>query len=197
MKKTAIISLVMLAVSGFSGCTAAMTESYTVAAQPYRAFTDENIHSSECRIELGDEVFVSGQGAWFSSNDITISEGGVYTISGSYTGGCISITTYEPVKLTFEDAAITNENGYAIDSKSSKLVICSDNGSSSLSGNGGDFGIAVHSEGTLLFAGSGQLTVNGSAFSAENIQFARGVNVFCEILRTDGGYIIPDPLHIN
>ena len=32
---------------------------------------------------------------------------------------------------------------------------------------------------------------------AENIQFARGVNVFCEILRTDGGYIIPDPLHIN
>ncbi len=197
MKKIAIISCFLLAVSGFSGCSAAMAESYTVAAQPYRAFTDENIHSSECRIELGDEVFVSGQGAWFSSNNITISEGGVYTISGSYSGGSISITTDDPVKLTFENADIANDGGYAVESKSSKLVICSENGSSRLSGSGNDLGVAVYSEGTLLFAGSGELTVDGSVFSAENIQFSRGVNVICEILRTDGGFIIPGTFSIN
>ncbi|MCR4780181.1 MAG: carbohydrate-binding domain-containing protein [Ruminiclostridium sp.] len=197
MKKTAIIPFILLAVSNLTGCTAGIAESYTVAAQPYRAFTDEDIHSSECRIEFGDEVFVSGQGAWFSSRDIVISEGGIYTITGSYDGGSIVITTEEPVKLTLSDASITNSGGCAIDSKSEKLVVCSESGANALTGSGGDFGVAVSSEGAVLFVGSGTLEIQGSVFSAEGIDFGRGVSFFCEILRTDGGYIIPGSLGIN
>lgn len=196
MKKTVILSFILLTVCAAGGCSANLTEQYTVAAQPYRAFTEENVQSSECRIELGDEVFVSGQGAWFSNNGITISEGGVYTITGEF-GGSISVTTADPVKLTFENASIVNTDGYAVDSRSERLVISSDGGSSVLSGSGGDFRTAVHSGGTVLFAGEGGLELNGGVYSSGNIQFGRGVSVFCEILRAQGGFIIPGSFSIN
>ena len=195
MRKALLFPFIPFLIVALSGCSADITGQYTVAAQPYRAFTEENIHSSECRIEFGDEVFVSGQGAWFRNNDVTISEGGLYTITGDFDGS-ISVTTAEPVKLTFENASIVNSEGYAIDSLSEKLVISSD-GSSVLAGSGGDFRTAVHSSGILLFAGSGGLELYGGVYSSGNIQFARGVNVFCEILRAEGGYIIPGAFSIN
>lgn len=201
MKKSYIIILSSLfAAAALSGCsqfTMYPADVYTVAAQPYRAFTEEEVHSSECRIEFGDEVSVNGQGAWFSEKDITISEGGIYIISGAYDDGCISITTTDPVKLIFDNASIANPNGCAVHSAAQRLVISSENGSSSLTGSGEDYNNAIYSEGDLLFVGSGELSVDGSVFSVGGIQFGHGANVFCEILRAQGGYVIPGSLCIN
>lgn len=203
MKRIRIITIfltipVVTALSGCSGFTMYPADVYTVAAEPYKAFTDEDIHSSECRIEFGDGVFVCGQGAWFSCNDITISDGGIYIISGSYDGGCINITTTEPVKLVLDNAQISNPDGYAINSSAEKLVISSEDGSSStVSGSGGDLENAVYSSGAVLFVGSGGLQLDGGVFSVDGIQFGRGTSVFCEILRAQGGYVIPGSLSIN
>lgn len=183
--------------SGCSGFSIYPADVYTVAAQPYRAFTEEDVHSSECRIEFADEVSVNGQGAWFSQKDLTISEGGIYIITGAYSDGCISITTSDPVKLVFDNANIVNPAGCAVHSLSQRLVISSDNGSSSLSGSGEDYSTAVYSAGDLLFVGTGELSVDGGVFSVGGIQFGRGTSVFCEILRAQGGYVIPDSLCIN
>ncbi len=185
------------ALSGCSGFTMYPADVYTVAAQPYRAFTEEEVHSSECRIEFTDEVSVNGQGAWFSGNDIIISEGGIYIITGTYGSGCISITTADPVKLIFDNANITNPSGCAVHSSAQRLVISSENGSSSLTGCGEDFDNAVYSAGDLLFVGTGELSVDGGVYSVGGIQFGRGTSVLCEILRAQGGYVIPGSLYVN
>lgn len=186
-----------MALSGCSGFPIYNADVYTVAAEPYHAFTDEDVINSECRIEFGDEVHVNGQGAWFSSNNITISEGGIYIITGKYSGGCINVTSNDPVKLVLDDAEISNPGGYAISSSCDRLVISADNGTNKLSGSGGDFGIAVKSAGDIAFIGTGKLDIDGSVFSVKEINFGRETGVFCEILRAKDGFIIPGGVSIN
>lgn len=199
--KTILLSVPILsAVAVLSGCSkfnVFPADVYTVAAQPYRAFNEEDVHSSECRIDFADEVSVNGEGAWFCDNDITISEGGIYIITGAYSDGCISITTDEPVKLIFDNASILNPSGFAVNSMSQRLVISAEDGSSALSGSGGDYDTAVYSAGDVLFVGAGELALDGGIFSVGNIQFGRGTSVFCEILRAQNGYVIPGTLSIN
>jgi len=185
------------ALSGCNGFPIYNADVYTIAAEPYRSFTDENIASSECRIEFTDEVHVHGQGAWFSSDDVTISEGGIYIITGSYSGGGINVTAKEPVKLIFDNAEISNPEGYAVSSSCERLVISSESGTNKLCGCGDDFGTAVYSSGDVVFAGTGELDISGGIFSVKGINFGRETGVLCEILRASNGYIIPNGLSIN
>lgn len=182
-----------------AGCDGSRSyDVYAGGAIPYIAFNDEAVMSSECRINIGSEVSVSGQGAWFDGTDICISEGGVYTLSGVYDSGCINISTDDPVKLVLNNIYISNSDGYAINSSANKLVIEPVYGSTSLlSGNGGDFSVAVYSDGDIVFTGKGGMTVDGSVFSKTAINFSRSVNTFCGIITTSDGKIIPGSLYVN
>lgn len=171
---------------------------YTGSAVPYSAFTEEELVSSECKINIGSEVSVNGKGAWFDGNEISITEGGVYLLSGSYDSGCINVSATEPVKLVLNNIYITNNDGFAILSSSERLIIESAYGSQSrLTGNGGGFNFAVYSAGDILFAGKGGMAIDGSVFSGEQIKFGRSVSTICGILSTSEGEIIPGSLYIN
>ena len=193
MKTLKYLSL-LIAAAALSGCAPHSTAN--ISALPYSAFTEDDIRSSECRIELGDEVFVSGQGAWFCSNEIVISEGGVYTITGSYSEGGISVSTEDPVKLIFTDAKITNPTGCAVISGPGRLIISSDT-DSTLTGSGGEYNTAVSADGEVLFVGGGHLLVEGGVFSKGGIQFGRGVSTFFEMIRMSAGDMISGDLSIN
>lgn len=197
MKKLLIVSE-LCSLLAFSGCgTAPIAEVYAVPVDPYHPVNEEDVRIGECTISIGDEVSINGQGAWFGKDDdILISKGGTYTISGSYTGGCITVDTDDIVKLVFSNAAISNDSGYAVVSSADKLILCSD-GESSLTGSGGDYGNAVFSYGSVIISGAGSLNIDGGIFSCGGIRFGRNVSTLCEILELDSGEMIPGTLTIN
>jgi hypothetical protein len=168
---------------------------YTLPVDPYRSVSEEEVRFGECTISFGDEVNVSGQGAWYEGSDILISEGGTYKISGSYNGGCIKVTTADAVKLIFSNADISNPDGSAIVSSAERLIIASD-GENKLSGMSEDQG-AVYSSGGLVILGIGNIDIYGGVYSRGGIRFGREVSTVCEIIRTDDGDVISGPLNIR
>ncbi len=188
---------ILLAALSVSGCAfSGEADVYRVSAEPYSAFVDEDVRNRECHIELGDEVFINGSGAWFGVDGVMISEGGVYIISGNY-NGCISVSTAEPVKLVLSNANIANDSGYAVASSSERLVISSESGSSTLSGCGGEYMTAVRSDGAMLFAGMGSLIVTEGAYAAGGIMFSRNMTTICQIVHGDKGDLIYGAFRLN
>ena len=196
MRKIIISAAALLSVF-LSGCgMISVPETYPMPVDPYHPVNEEDLRFGECSISVGDEVNISGQGAWFGENDdIRITKGGTYNISGTLSGG-ISVDTDEPVKLVFVNADITNEKGSVVTSAAEKLIICSD-GSSTLKGSGGDYGCAVHSDGSVVIAGTGSLSIDGGIFSRQNILFGRNVSTICEIAETADGEVITGTLYVN
>lgn len=189
MKRFTAISMLICAFIAVSGC-AYMTpaEVHPVTVDPYRPVSDDDPRAEECTIQLGDSVSVCGQGAWYKDNDILISRGGSYIISGTYTSGCIKVSTNDTVKLVFSNADISNPDGCAVFSDSGKLIIASD-GDSTITG-GGERGSAVQCDGALLFTGLGDIVIDGGIYSRGGIRFGGSVQTMCEILRTyEGDYI--------
>ncbi len=189
----AVICFLICAVSGCDGIRTAEEASQTVV--PYSPVNEENVSAGECRIELGDAINVNGQGAWYDDNDIVISKGGIYSISGSYDKGSIVVTAEDPVKLYFIGAEITNSSDYAIISSSSRLVLESD-GESSITGTGGDYGNAVFSTGKLLISGTGTMRFYGGVFSVGGIEFGRNLSTVCDIITSENGQMIPGTLTV-
>lgn len=196
MKRYVRMMLSLLAACVISGCNAVPgADVYDKPVDPYKPVSEEDLQFGECVISLGDEVNVSGQGAWYKGNDILISEGGIYRITGRYDSGAINISTGDAVKLIFDNAEISNPDGYAIVSDADKLILSSE-GESTLTGSGGDHGNAVYSGGKLLIAGRGNMLINNGVFSRGGINFGRNVSTVCEIYSLDDGYVIYDSLHV-
>ena len=197
MKQAKLLSVLAASLCLLCGCgNIHAADVYTVSVDPYKPLNEEDIRFGECSIQFGDEVSVNGQGAWYKDKDILISEGGIYTISGSYSGGCINITTTDAVKLIFSNADISNPDGYAVISDAEKLILTCD-GTSCLTGCGGDMSNAVYSDGIVLITGLGDMCIDGGIFSKGGIRFGREVSAACEIMCTDDGDIIPGVFNIN
>lgn len=197
MKHIRLLPLFIAAVMSVSGCAEIYTaEIHDVTVDPYKPLSGDDIKFGECQITFGDGVSVNGQGAWYKDNDIVISKGGIYKLSGSYSLGCINVTTTEPVKLVLSDADISSSDSYAVVSSAERLVIVSD-GESVLTGRGGEYENAVYSEGGVLVEGTGSLCIDGGIISRGNIKFGREVSVACEILTSDNSRIITGVLDIN
>ncbi len=197
MKINRIIAAIAGIVCALSGCDGFNSvDVYTVAVDPYVPANESDLRIGECTISFGEEVSVNGAGAWYKDNNIVINKGGVYKISGSYSGGCIDVTADDPVKLVFENAEISNADGFAVNSGSGKLIISAE-GMSSITGCGGSNNNAVYSKGETLIVGSGSLVIDGGIFSGKCINFGRNVSTICEMLHTDDGYMIPGKLLIN
>lgn len=196
MKFSALAAAICFILCGVSGCGGIRTaEEASQTVVPYAPVNEENVSADECRIELGDSINVNGQGAWYEDNDIVISKGGIYSISGSYDKGSIVVTAEDPVKLNFIGAEITNSGDYAIISSSKRLVLASD-GETSITGEGGDYKNAVFSSGQLLIAGTGTMRFYGGVFSVGGIEFGRNINTVCDIITSENGQMIPGTLTV-
>ena len=139
-------------------------EIYTISVEPYRPVGEEDVRYAECTVTFGDEVSIAGQGAWFKGNNIVITEGGVYNISGNYNGGCIIVDTDGAVKLVFAGANISHPDGCALVSSADKLIISTE-GTNAITGSDELGKAAIYSDGTLLIVGTGKLSVEGGVFS--------------------------------
>ena len=190
-----IISAAIALTYLLSGCTAdaapdgadASTTSTTQQTQPLTDVTQSlangNASSEDmkfdgaCTVTLGEEISVSGDGAWYEDGVLFLTEGGVYNISGVITDGCICIDTDENVKLVLNGVSVTNSSGAAIYCRSAKnlcieLAEGTENtltdGSSYIS-NGADGSTeedapnaALYSKCDMIICGKGSLTVNGN-----------------------------------
>lgn len=127
--------------------------------------------SNECRINFGDSISISGAGAWVLDNgDISITESGIYTISGN--GDCgIVVDADDPVKLVLDNANLTNSDGAAIYVTSGKLVLEAAAGTENTLTDGSSYkyddpeeapNAAVFSKDDILITGTGKITVNAN-----------------------------------
>lgn len=197
MKSMRHLLAITAAAGILSGCRGIHgVDMYSQSVDPYVPVNDEDVRLGECTIQLGDEVNVCGQGAWYKDCDIVISKGGVYTISGTYDSGCINVSTSDIVKLIFSDADISNPEGFAVKSSAERLIIES-NGDTSITGSGGSYENAVYSDGVLMIVGVGDMCINGGVFSRGGIRFGGNVSTMCEIVRTEDGDIISGVLSVN
>ena len=197
MKPIKYISALLCSFLVMGSCTGVDSpEVYTISVEPYRPVGEEDVRFGECTVTFGDEVSISGQGAWFRGSDIVITEGGIYNITGNYNDGCIIVDTDGAVKIVFSGANISNPDGCALVSSSDKLIIAAD-GTNTITGSDDLGKAAVCSDGALLIIGTGKLSIDGGVFSKGGIRFGRTVSTYCEILQTDDGEFIPDKLIIN
>ena len=44
---------------------------------------------NQCTVNIDGEIDITGEGAWFEGNTLTISEGGEYRLSGNIIDGCL------------------------------------------------------------------------------------------------------------
>lgn len=197
MKPFKYISALICSLFVAGACTGAGSpELYTISVEPYKPANEEEVRYSECTVTFGDEVSISGQGAWYKGSDIVISEDGIYRITGDYDGGCIIVNADGIVKIIFSDANISCPDGCVLVSSADRLIIASE-GTSTITGIDDVRQAAVCSDGALLIVGTGKLSINGGVFSRGGIKFGRSVSTLCQILYTDDGEYIPDTLNIN
>lgn len=128
--------------------------------------------SNECFITLDSTVSINGSGAWIDNGCVTISESGVYTITGEMSDGMIYVETTDTVKLIFDNAQIVNKSGAAIIAAGGKLILEAAEGTQNSLKDGKDYDFsrsfenadlhrsAIHSDGELYLTGAGGITVN-------------------------------------
>ena len=195
MKKTTLLILAaaIALTSLMSGCTSVdasegASEDDTSQQTQQAANTDQTLGNGNsssddmkfdgaCTVTLGDEFSVSGDGAWYEDGVLSLTEGGVYSISGVITDGYIYIDTEENVKLVLEGVSVTNSSGAAIYCRSAKnLCIELAEGTENILTDGSSYGFdgteesaeedepnaALYSKSDLIICGNGSLTVNGN-----------------------------------
>ncbi len=128
--------------------------------------------SNECSIELGSTISINGSGAWLDNNCITISESGVYTVSGELSDGMIHVDTTETVKIVLNNADITNKSGAVILGGEGKLIIEAADGTENNLKDAKEYDFshsfeneelhrsAIHFDGELYISGSGKININ-------------------------------------
>ncbi len=172
-----------------SGSTFTTPEETSAASISGYDFADEDdIFTNECDISLGDTVSINGEGAWLDGSCITISEGGVYTLSGVMSDGKIKIESADPVKLILNGASVTNKSGIAISADEGKLIIeCAEGTVNSLSSYG-EKKEALKCDGTL-FMESGSLSIfsEDDGIKVESDFFAENVKLDIKCGREDNG----------
>ena len=171
--------------SGLSGCSSASADyapgtGQTVSTENAAQDTGDAeglTFESVCDVTLGDEISVSGEGAWYENGVLSLTKGGVYRISGVIGDGCIYIDAEEKVKLLLNGLSVTNSKGAAIYCRSAKkLCVELAEGTENILTDGGSYSFesieesdeenepnaAFYSKSDVVFCGSGSLTVNGN-----------------------------------
>ena len=134
--------------------------------------TDPDVSVTER--DASGEYDVSGATALSPDGDLTITEAGVYLLSGAYENRMITVDAGEEdkVQLVLDNAVITNENGPAIFVRSAdKVFLTAAAGTVNTISDGSDYALtdgdteldaAVFSRDDLTINGAGSLTINGN-----------------------------------
>ncbi len=190
LKKSAfvLISAALTASCALSGCGGADLpfqdgSSDTAVQQGAEELNDTSGNSDKvdlsdiCSVFFGSETNISGSGAWFENGVLSITEGGVYELSGTLDDGYVYIDTDENVYLVLSGISVNNPHGAAIYCYNAKnLYIQLDDGTTNTLTDGASYSFsgrneseadsepnaAVYSKDDLTFCGNGNLTVTGN-----------------------------------
>ena len=173
MKKTLVstLALFLLAGCGFSPAVsaesaAAAADSETALPAAAGALVSERDASGD--YDAAEAVRIS------PGDDLTITEAGVYILSGEYAGEMLIVDAGDEAKvqLVLENAELSNESGPAIYVRSAdKVFITAAEGTVNTISDGSDYSFtdedttpdaAVFSKADLTVNGAGTLTVNGN-----------------------------------
>lgn len=149
---------------------------------------DEN---TATKITLGSDIKISGKGAAVSGTTVTISQEGVYILSGSTNDGNIIIDCADEtakVQLVLDNAKIKCSTYAPIYAKSAdKLFITSADNTENIIEDGGEYQLgeddsnvdgAIFAKCTTTFNGKGTLTINGTqnhaVVSKDNLKLVSG-----------------------
>ena len=158
----------------YSGETAENSGALTQVDASFSA-SDET-YTNECTISLGESVAIQGAGAWFENGCLSVTEGGIYNLSGTISSGMIYVSSDEPVKLVLNGVTVNNPNGAAIFCADGQLTVEAADGTENVLADGDytyerDFesktenepNAAVFAKDDLEICGSGKITVTSSA----------------------------------
>lgn len=177
MKKGITMLMVIAVLSGcnmesgvYSGETAESSGTFTQLDASFSASDEE--YTNECTISLGESVTIQGAGAWFENGCLSVTEGGIYNLSGTLSDGMIYVSSDEPVKLVLNGVSVNNPNGAALFCADGQLTIEAANGTENSFSDGEytyerDFesksdsepSAAIFAKDDLEISGSGKLTV--------------------------------------
>ena len=154
----------------YSGETAESSGTFTQLDASFSASDEE--YTNECTISLGESVTIQGAGAWFENGCLSVTEGGIYNLSGTLSDGMIYVSSDEPVKLVLNGVSVNNPNGAALFCADGQLTIEAANGTENSFSDGEytyerDFesksdsepSAAIFAKDDLEISGSGKLTV--------------------------------------
>lgn len=119
---------------------------------------------------LGSDVDITGEGAVFESNQITISEGGQYLVTGTLDNGKIKIAADEldTVKLMLDNVSLTSYDNACIYAKTAAYVIlilneASENSLTDISTyTNEEQNAVVYAKTDLAITGEGSLTIEAN-----------------------------------
>lgn len=157
MRRTAALLVGCLLCSGCytaGGYTEPAREETSIGSS--EPFGNGDAFFNECSITLGEMINVCGCGVLVEGNRVSITEGGVYIISGELTDGSVEVESADPVKLILNGAAISGK-GTAIRSGGSLTVESAEGTENSLSAAKGTTLYAAES---LTLCGTGALSVS-------------------------------------
>lgn len=136
-------------------------ETYTVSITTHND-EDESWKDNKVSVDMST-LSVSGDGASVSDNTLTISKGGVYTLSGKNSDASIVISTDDKVKLKLNGVNITSSGAPVIYVENAdKLYIDTEDGTdNSLVSNAADTA-AIRSKDNLKIKGGGTLNITSA-----------------------------------
>lgn len=129
---------------------------------------------ADCTVEFSaDKANASGNGASVSGTTVTISEGGIYALSGECTNGKIIVDApKKEVGLVLNGLNLTSVNNSVIECANAKtLTICVAEGTENFLADSAEYSLAagedepdaaVYSKADLAFTGGGKLSVTGN-----------------------------------
>lgn len=132
---------------------------------------------NKCTVDIGDDLYITGTGASYENNILSITEGGTYTLSGSVSDGYIYIDCDENVKLVLNGVTVRNSSGSALYCYNAKnLYIELGEGSENYFEDGGTYSFegknqssadnepnaAIYSKSDMFIYGGGSLNVKGN-----------------------------------
>lgn len=155
---------------------------FTAQVESVKSLTAEkksqtaNIPENSCSVSFGAQTLINGEGCWLEEGVLRITEGGTYTLSGSFNGK-VYIETSENVMLVLDNCSVSSPDGpgiYCYDAKN--LYIKLADGSENFVSDSAEYtftgtnenkdddepNAAIFSKSDLIFCGNGSLSVSGN-----------------------------------
>lgn len=181
-KKKHLITLIGLILSVLvllTGCASASAESVQTAPEPTAEPTPRAPYHAEVLLD-GDTAQIIGPGVTLKDGILTVTEGGVYRLSGDFAGAVRVNAKNADVELVLDGVSITGDGCAIYGEQANSLRLAPAANTENLLSDGAqaaltDSSAAVYTECELILGGEGSLTVSGLA--GNGIESRRGLTV--------------------